>query len=85
MVYATDLIGAPSIELQNVVQIAGSPAFSEQPTSTIAWHPKLTGYRLIVIVLTVGFTLSKAILSYQNKLIAPITLEWVFGVVISLG
>lgn len=45
---------------------------------------KLTGYRLIVIALTVGFGLSKTILSYKGKSIAPITLEWVFGVVIYL-
>jgi hypothetical protein len=72
-------------ELQNVVQITGSSAFSERPTSPAStWHPKLTGYRLIVIALTVGFGLSKAILCYKGKSIAPITLEWVFGVVIYL-
>jgi len=71
-------------ELQDVVQIAGSPVFSERSASTSTWHPKLTGYRLIVIVLTVGCGLSKAILSYKGKTITPITLEWVFGVVIFL-
>ncbi|TFK32257.1 hypothetical protein BDQ12DRAFT_566462, partial [Crucibulum laeve] len=47
-------------------------------------HPKVTAYRLIVIVLTFGFGLAKAIVTYQGKAIYSVTLEWIFGVVIFL-
>ncbi|KAF9008387.1 hypothetical protein BDQ17DRAFT_1539559 [Cyathus striatus] len=43
------------------------------------WHPKLTVYRLLVILTTLGFGVSKAVLSYQGRTIVPITLEWFFG------
>ncbi|KAF9008462.1 hypothetical protein BDQ17DRAFT_1237068 [Cyathus striatus] len=42
------------------------------------WHPKLTLYRLLVILTTLGFGISKAVLSYQGHSIVPITLEWLF-------
>ncbi|KAF9008382.1 hypothetical protein BDQ17DRAFT_1212975, partial [Cyathus striatus] len=42
-------------------------------------HPKLTVYRLLVIITTLGFGISKAVLSYQGRTIVPITLEWFFG------
>ncbi|KAF9008426.1 hypothetical protein BDQ17DRAFT_1226699, partial [Cyathus striatus] len=42
-------------------------------------HPKLTVYRLLVILITLGFGVSKAVLSYQGRTIVPITLEWFFG------
>lgn len=76
----------PFIELQNlgIADHTTSSAPSEQLTATSSWHPKLTGYRLMVIVLTVGFGLSKAILTYRGESIAPTTLEWVFSVVVFL-
>ncbi|KAF8989278.1 hypothetical protein BDQ17DRAFT_477774 [Cyathus striatus] len=43
------------------------------------WHPKLTTYRLLVIFITLGFSIAKAVLSYQGRSIVPITLEWLFG------
>ena len=46
------------------------------------WHPKFTGYRALVLALTAGFGLAKAISSYRGKAIVSISLEWVFGVVI---
>ncbi|TDL24732.1 hypothetical protein BD410DRAFT_718406 [Rickenella mellea] len=46
---------------------------------------KLTGYRLIVILTTAGFGLSKAALSYHGKSTAPTTLEWLYGIVITVG
>ncbi|KAF8989287.1 hypothetical protein BDQ17DRAFT_477888 [Cyathus striatus] len=42
------------------------------------WHPKLTLYRFLVILTTLGFGISKAVLSYQGHSIVPITLEWLF-------
>ncbi|TDL13661.1 hypothetical protein BD410DRAFT_735048 [Rickenella mellea] len=46
---------------------------------------KLTGYRLIVILTTAGFGLSKAALSYQGKSTTPTTLEWLYGIIITVG
>ncbi|KAF8967693.1 hypothetical protein BDZ97DRAFT_505399 [Flammula alnicola] len=46
-----------------------------------SYHPKMTGYRILVIFLTAGFGLSKAKLSYQGKSTAPNTLDWMYGVV----
>jgi hypothetical protein len=48
------------------------------------WHPKLTVYRLLIICLTAGSGLAKAILAYRGETTAPITIEWVFGVVVLL-
>jgi hypothetical protein len=47
--------------------------------------PLITGYRLLVSLITVTFGMSKAVLSYQGQSAAPTTLDWVFGVVITLG
>jgi hypothetical protein len=44
------------------------------------WRPKLTGYRLLYIVLTAGFGISKAVLSYEGYSTAPNTLDWIYGV-----
>jgi len=41
----------------------------------------MTGYRILVIVLTAGFGLSKAKLSYEGYSTAPNTLDWLYGVV----
>ncbi|TDL15060.1 hypothetical protein BD410DRAFT_140117 [Rickenella mellea] len=53
---------------------------------TNAWrHPELTGYRILVILLTFLFGLSKAILAYKGQSLAGNSVEWVFGVVCSLA
>ncbi|KAH6907458.1 hypothetical protein BKA70DRAFT_1223287 [Coprinopsis sp. MPI-PUGE-AT-0042] len=46
-------------------------------------YPPITGYRLLVTFLTVGFGVSKAVLSYQGKSTGPVTLEWIFGAFIT--
>ncbi|KAF9563949.1 hypothetical protein CPC08DRAFT_632125 [Agrocybe pediades] len=43
-------------------------------------HPRVTGYRILVVGLTTGFGLSKAKLSYQGYSTAPNTLDWLYGV-----
>ncbi|TDL14462.1 hypothetical protein BD410DRAFT_681061, partial [Rickenella mellea] len=48
-------------------------------------HPKLTGYRIILISLTALFGISKAILSYRGQSVAPTSLELLFGVVCSIA
>ncbi|TDL15767.1 hypothetical protein BD410DRAFT_756059, partial [Rickenella mellea] len=58
---------------------------SSQSSFDSPWHhPALTGYRLILITLTVSFGLSKALLAYRGRSSQPTTLEWIFGVVIGL-
>ena len=47
--------------------------------------PLITGYRLLVTLLTVIFGVSKAILSYRGQSTAPTTLDWVSGVAVTLG
>ncbi|KIJ51992.1 hypothetical protein M422DRAFT_65102 [Sphaerobolus stellatus SS14] len=45
---------------------------------------KLTGFRLITILSTSGFGIVKAILSYLGQSTAPTTLDWIFGVFLTL-
>lgn len=61
------------------------PSTEVLATTTFQWKPALTGYRLLVIILTSSFGLSKAVLTYQGQSIAPTTLDVVFGVVVALG
>ncbi|PPQ90777.1 hypothetical protein CVT25_010166 [Psilocybe cyanescens] len=51
------------------------------PTYVRGGHPRMTGYRILVIALTTGFGLSKAKLSYDGYSTAPNTLDWLYGVV----
>jgi len=48
------------------------------------WHPKFTLYRMMIFLSTITFGLAKAIETYRNEVVVPITLEWCFGVIISL-
>ena len=48
------------------------------------WHPKITPYRLAVISTTLCLGTVKAVLTQQGKNIAPITIEWIMGVVFVL-
>jgi len=65
----------PSTRLSSRVSSAGS---------SLSWHPKLTLYRLLVILSTVGLTAAKTATSYLNLAFASITLEWILGVVVFL-
>ncbi|KAF9221699.1 hypothetical protein BS17DRAFT_647368, partial [Gyrodon lividus] len=49
-----------------------------------ARQAKLTGYRLLVVSLTIVFGTAQAVLTLQGQKSAPPTLGWVFGVVITL-
>lgn len=49
------------------------------------WRPELTGYRILTVLLTAGFGLSKAILSYRGLSTAPTTVDWLYGVVVFLS
>ncbi|TDL19100.1 hypothetical protein BD410DRAFT_684318, partial [Rickenella mellea] len=48
-------------------------------------HPAITPCRFVIICLTGGFGLSKAFLAYRGLSSFPTTLEWVFGVVVSIA
>ena len=65
----------PSTRLSSQVSLAGS---------SVLWLPKLTLYRLLVIVSTVGLAAAKTATSLLNLTFASITLEWILGVVVFL-
>jgi len=54
------------------------------PRSNPSWHPKLTLYRLLVILSTVGLAAAKTATFCYNLTFASITLEWILGVVVFL-
>ncbi|PPQ62903.1 hypothetical protein CVT24_006301 [Panaeolus cyanescens] len=56
----------------------------ESDASHHARWPKLTGYRLLVVLFTASFGTWKAYLSYRGYSTAPNTLDWLSGVVIFL-
>lgn len=47
-----------------------------------SWHPKLSLYRLLVLLATIGLGVAKAVTAYLNFNYASITLEWITGVVV---
>jgi len=53
--------------------------------SSTPWHPKLTGFRLLVIFLTVGLGTAKAITTLHGQIWTSVTLEWMIGVAVSLA
>jgi hypothetical protein len=64
---------------------AHSSVVDSTPRSpTIRWHPKLTVYRALILSLTAGFGLAKAILTYRDQMNGSITVDWVFGVLVFL-
>jgi hypothetical protein len=46
---------------------------------------KLTGYRLLNIIVITTVVGWKAVLSYQGQSVAPTTLDWITGGVLTLG
>jgi len=63
-------------------RLYANPQLVQQHTEHRTHHPGLTGYRLLVILLTAIFGLSKAGLSYHGQSTAPTTLDWIYGVVV---
>lgn len=47
-----------------------------------AWHPKLTPYRLLSVLLPASLGTVKTVASQQGQENEPITLEWISGVVV---
>ena len=62
---------------------SSSQTFQNEP------HPlllvKVTGYRLLNIFIITMVVAWKAILSYQGQLVAPTTLNWITGGILTLG
>ena len=57
---------------------------STQARNAQSWHPKITPYRVAIISTTLCLGTVKAVLTQQGTSIAPITLEWIMGVVLML-
>jgi hypothetical protein len=47
-------------------------------------HPPVTGYRIIVTAAAISFGMTKAMLSYRGQQTAPTTVEWAYGVVVTV-
>jgi hypothetical protein len=45
---------------------------------------KLTGYRLLNMSVVFAFGITKAILTYMGQSVAPTTLDWVAGVLLTI-
>ena len=50
----------------------------------LPWHPKISPYRFIVFSTPLAIGTVKAVLSQKGSVTTPITLEWIYGVVIFL-
>ena len=48
------------------------------------WHPRITFYRLTVILSTIWLGTAKAVCTYQGREFISITIDWIMGVVIYL-
>ena len=79
----TDYSNSASDSTSEVIDLASAPRISSVG-SRVSWHPKLTLYRLLVILSTVGLAIAKTVTSYLNLSFASITLEWILGVAVYL-
>ncbi|KDQ50626.1 hypothetical protein JAAARDRAFT_581279 [Jaapia argillacea MUCL 33604] len=65
------------------------PTYRTDERSTVmlirSLHPPITGYRFLVTITAVCFGLAKAVLSYLGYSTAPNTVDWVFGVLVTIS
>ncbi|RXW15815.1 hypothetical protein EST38_g10038 [Candolleomyces aberdarensis] len=47
-------------------------------------HPPVTGYRIIVTAAAILFGMTKAMLSYRGEQTGPMTVEWAYGIVVTV-
>ncbi|KAJ2918714.1 hypothetical protein MD484_g1676, partial [Candolleomyces efflorescens] len=47
-------------------------------------HPPVTAYRMIVTAAAISFGMAKALLSYHGQQTTPTTVEWAYGVVVTV-
>jgi hypothetical protein len=67
------------IELRSLLRVPDSqdPELGERSRQRPkAWHPKITGSRLLVILSTLGLGTAKLATASRGQTVAPITLEW---------
>lgn len=61
------------------------PPYSFAPLPTVTqWHPKMSPYRISVMLITIILGTSKAIFAYRGISMVSTTLEWIAGVVFTL-
>ncbi|KIK00152.1 hypothetical protein K443DRAFT_679419 [Laccaria amethystina LaAM-08-1] len=56
--------------------------FHSPDNDPVRWHPKITIYRLLVLLTTICLGVGKAITSARGAVLVPVTLEWVSGVAV---
>ncbi|KDR72290.1 hypothetical protein GALMADRAFT_213312 [Galerina marginata CBS 339.88] len=76
-----EILNTAAHEAENEGLPASTDAASEFPTS---WHPKLTPFRLLNVLIPVSIASAKTITSLRGDSTAPITLEWISGIVVFL-
>lgn len=82
--YDWELASIPMYPLQPLEPDVTSHGPPHDPTlSRARWHPKISPYRLIMLLTPVTFGTAKAIISQNGGVTVPITIEWVTGVVVS--
>ncbi|KAF9055706.1 hypothetical protein BJ165DRAFT_438407 [Panaeolus papilionaceus] len=65
------------------VPVAGTQgSASVAPRTTVVWHPKLTPYRALNLIVGIGVGSLKVLLVYKAVVHASIAVEWVRGTVI---
>jgi len=70
-------------ERQSMGEHSGAPTSEHERPSLLL--VKVTGYRLLNIVVITIVVAWKAVLSYQGQSVAPTTLDWIGGGVLALG
>jgi len=50
----------------------------------LSWHPKISPYRFILFLTPIAIGTAKAVSAQKGSVVTPITLEWIYGVVIFL-
>lgn len=56
--------------------------FHPPDNDLVRWHPKITLYRLVVLLTTICLGVGKAITSARGAVVVSVTFEWVSGVVV---
>ncbi|KDR73092.1 hypothetical protein GALMADRAFT_142776 [Galerina marginata CBS 339.88] len=68
----------------NDTDLRPPPPITPVPELPTSWHPKLTPFRLLNLVLPISISTAKAITSLRGNSTAPTTLELISGVVVYL-
>jgi len=55
-------------------------SFHPPDNGPVRWHPKITIYRLVVLLTTICLGVGKVMTSARGAVLVPVTPEWVSGV-----